>query len=237
VVYAPKRVLFDDPVACAVGEGDAGQILIRGWTKPPPYCVAEVDRAWSKGTVYVPAACAGAGGPIYPLDKIDVVVTVNRLACTGDFLVHGAGIWDGERAFLFVGPSGAGKSTISDLWACQEGVVVLSEDHTLVVRRQGRWWAFGGPWHSNPGRCAPQGAPLSAVFVLSHGPQTRATPCGRLEGVTWLLTNCFLPVYDRAAMGAVLDGIDRLGQSVPIFHLEFRPDRSAVEVVRSLELG
>jgi hypothetical protein len=234
VVYAPKRVLFDDPVACAVGEGDAGQILIRGWTKPAPYCVAEVDAAWSRGIVYVPAARAGADRPIYPLDKIDVVITVNRLALAGDLLVHGAGILDGRRAYLFVGPSGAGKSTISGLWACLEDATVLGEDHTLVVQRQGRFWVFGGPWHSDPGRCAPLGAPLSAVFVLSHGPKTRATPCGRLEGVTSLLTNCFLPVYRRAAMAAVLDNMGRLCQEVPVFRLEFRPDRSAVEVVRSL---
>jgi hypothetical protein len=61
----------------------------------------------------------------------------------GGFLLHGASIVRKDRCYLFYGPSGAGKSTLAAM--SSEGEVI-SDDLTIVVRRQERLVALGGPF-------------------------------------------------------------------------------------------
>jgi hypothetical protein len=230
-------VLFDSPTAYAVGIGDDGGYLLRGWPRPGPPSIYAISPDWTVGRIYVPSAAAQIAGGIYPFQSIDTVITMLRLAATGGFLVHSAAVADGERAYLFAGPAGAGKSTMASLWASVPGALILGEDQNAVCLQTGEPWVYGTPWHLNPERCFPTGIPLVAVFLLSHGLETRARLCARAEAAAALLTNCFLPVYDRERLDAILGTLDDLVQRVPVYRLSVRPGPDVVGFVRRLTMG
>jgi hypothetical protein len=230
--FLAEELLFESPTGYAVGLSAGGQLLIRGWASSLPACVAQVEPEFRSGVVFVPPARVDAHTPFYPLETIDMVVAIHRFAALGGLVVHGAGISDGQQGYLFTGPSGAGKSTIAELWSFVPDALVLGEDTSLVVWQDGRPMVYGTPWHQDPARCSPGGFPLAGVFVLAHGQQNRAVPCGRAEGAAALLANCLLPTYRRAAMQGILEGVNRLSGCVPVRRLAFRPDRDVVEYVR-----
>jgi hypothetical protein len=228
------EIFVESPTGHAVGVDAEGQFLFRGRATPPAALVAVVDRALRSGTVYVSAARAAERVPFYPLDTIDLLLTIHYLAQAGGLIVHAAGVAEGGRGYLFAGPSGVGKSTMASLWSWQPGCVVLGEDTAIVTMKDGRPWLYGTPWHQDPGRCAPLGVPLAGMFLLSHGGENRVMTNGQAEGAARLLGNCLLPLYQRGAMQAILEGIDKVSGCVPIYELAFRPDGDAVDYVRKV---
>lgn len=234
IAFKPTQVLLEHPAAYAIGLSSDGSYLLRGWAQPGPPCVAQINRTFRRGTVWVPERLARAPGGFYPLATIDIIVFLNWLAATGDVIVHSAGVSDRGKGYLFVGPSGAGKSTMAGLWLDVAGARVLSEDQTILLWRHRKIWAYGGPWHTDAARCAPMGVPLAAVFVLSHGRENRAKACSRMEAVLSIATNGYLPLYQQAGMQAILANLDVLSRLIPVFRLEFRPDTEVVDFVRGL---
>ncbi len=225
------EVVFESPTGYAVGRTAQGHLMIRGRSAPALPVLMEVDDGFQAGKVYISPDGIEEGSAVYPLETIDLVMAIHRFARTGGVIVHGAGIAYGGRGFLFAGPSGAGKSTMADLWSEDPQSVILGEDTAIVAWSEGRAWIWGTPWHENPARCAAAGVPLDAVFLAGHGGVNRASRCGRADGMARLLGDSLLPLYDRGAMQAILEGVDRLSESVPVYRLDFRPDRDVVEYV------
>jgi hypothetical protein len=93
----------------------------------------------------------------------------------GGFFLHGASIVRGDRCHLFYGPSGAGKSTLS---AMNDEGRVISDDLTLVLRRDGDLAACGGPFRGTYRKGEPVvGAfPVAGFYRLRKDDRTFVAP-------------------------------------------------------------
>jgi hypothetical protein len=203
-----------------------------------PERVLRVDRRVRRGTLVITdeRRAREVGFALgYPLDD---VLFQHHLAHRGELVLHGAGLLLDGAVVVLAGASGAGKTTSVRLWRRHHPRARVLSDDRLVVRRRGRrWWTFGTPWHGEGRFQAPDGAPLAAIVLLRQdsatflGPVSPADACLRLCGLT------FPPRWDRTAMQRVLDAVARLSGDVPVWELHFRPDRSAVDVVRAALRG
>ena len=124
----------------------------------------------------------------YAIDSVLRIVHTLILARQGGFLVHAASAIRGGRAFLFAGVSGAGKTTISCL--APPDVTLLTDEISYVRREGGEYRACGTPFAGELARLGEnQSAPLSALFLLGQGPETRIEPVADSDAIRSLLRN------------------------------------------------
>jgi hypothetical protein len=199
--------------------------------RPPVYKAVAIDRELREGRLHFPTV---RGGPPWALDyPLDELLFQHRLVQDGALEVHACGVVWRQRALVLCGASGAGKSTTARLWRRHtRGTQILSDDR-IVLRPLGRGGrAWGTPWHGEAGFASPDSRPLSALFFLRHGRATRAVPLSPGEATARLLARSFPPPWDAAAMARALESCAAITAVVPAYELAFRPDRSAIDVVR-----
>jgi hypothetical protein len=142
-----------------------------------PYQIAIVDTDFAQGDIYTRAPVIARISSPYPLGyPLEELLFVNLLSQGRGALLHACAVSDNGRGFVFAGTSGAGKSTMADLWKKHEGVAILSDDRVIVREMEGRFWAYGTPWHGDVKLGSPERAPIDGIFVLRHGEENRAAP-------------------------------------------------------------
>lgn len=197
-----------------------------------PYQVMVLDRDLRHGDLYCSEAAWQKYDPQPVSYPIEEALTINLLAQGRGILLHASGVIDNGRGLLFNGVSGAGKSTMATLWEGREGVTVLSDDRVIVRERDGRFWAYGTPWHGDARILSPEAAPLERIFVLRHAEANEVTRLESAGAVSQLLARSFPPFWDAEGMAFTLAFLERLTEAVPCYALGFVPDESAVEFVR-----
>jgi hypothetical protein len=158
--------------------------------------------------------------PMHVLNPVGEICLITRLARAGGCMLHAAGIASQAGGYVFTGPSGAGKSTISESFAAQ-GACVLSDERVALRRTPDGIAVYGTPWVGS-GRYAANGmAPLAALFSLRHGANHELTPLAPGAFMTALLSQSFLPHWDRTAMQQTLSFGARLHHEVMHADLAF----------------
>lgn len=226
---APTSDAFDALGNWQIYRRGASRILRIG---PPeqggvPNDLAVFNLDYSEGVIYRKRALAAFGG------FVDQFILINLLSHRKGFLFHACGInWQGN-GLCFAGPSGAGKSTMMKLFAGDVEKRDLLNDDRVVLRRYGRRWrVFGTPWHGELPYVSPDAAPLKALFFIKHSGRdyvrrlSAADACGRL------FVTSLVPIWDAKATARVADMFGDLIRDVPAFELGFRPQKSAVELVK-----
>lgn len=147
-------------------------------------------------------------------------------------MLHACGVADGERGLLFVGPSGAGKTTIAHLWNDSGKASVLNDEYCIVRAIEGQPWLYGTPWVGRKGLCSVGKVPLEEVFFVEHGKETERVSVRKIEAISRLMSQAFLPMWDKTKMRPFLDTCVDLVQSVPCYRLPFVPDDGMVQLLR-----
>jgi hypothetical protein len=231
--------LFDSGGSWAFHRVEGKPVIRTRTPKRDPRQVAVLDSDFQRGDIY----CVGESWtrhdghwpPLgYPLEE---VLMINLLAQGRGVLLHAIAVKDGERGFLFAGTSGAGKSTMSTLWEGREGVTVLSDDRVIVREQEGRFWAYGTPWHGDARAASPDAVPLERVFLIQHASVNRALSLEPLDAASRLLVRSFPTFWDAEGMAFTLQFLGRLSQAVPCYELGFVPDRGVVDYVRCANLA
>ncbi len=202
-----------------------------------PDRLLEVDHARTRATLRVPPFRAGSPRPLaYPLDDL---LFQHHLARAGELAVHACGIETSGRAVLFCGTSGAGKTTTARLWSRHaRGSRVLSDDRIVLARRGRGHEAHGTPWHGEGRFASAASAPLRALFFIRHGRTGRATRLSTADAAARLFARTFPPPWDPVAVARTLAACARVAERTPAWELRFRPDASAIRLVReTLERG
>ena len=133
-----------------------------------------------------------------------------------------------------MGESGAGKSTLATMWDQENGVDILSDDR-VIVRKQGREFrVYGTPWHSEAAFGSPREARLERIFFLSHGQENSVKDMTGLDPVSHLLTCSFPPLWDHQGMEFALEFFSQLAAHVPFQQLSFKPEKSALALVKKV---
>ena len=147
-------------------------------------------------------------------------------------VLHACGVVHRERGLLFVGPSGTGKTTMARLWSNSGEASVLNDEYCIVRAMRGQFWLYGTPWVGSGGFCSFGKVPLEEVFFVEHGKTTERVSLGETEAISRLMSQAFLPMWDKSKMQLVLDTCVDLVQSLSCWRLPFVPDESVVQVLQ-----
>ena len=176
------------------------------------------------------------GAEVDPLDHpLDELVVAGFLATRSGVILHACGVSDDKGdGILFSGFSGDGKTTTAQLWEQLSGVTVLSDDRIIVRPGTGCGFTmYGTPWHGEARLSSTARARLRAIFVLEHGEQNQLLPIGPVEAAALLAARSFPPLFSASGMTSVLGFLASIAAGVPCYRFRFRPDQSAVSVVRA----
>ena len=152
------------------------------------------------------------------------------------YLVHGCGIIDGEKCYLFTGPSGSGKTTLAKL---AEGRKVLNDEALLIGRNREGFYITGTPFDGGiPEKCNASGY-LSAIIFLKHDTQVSLRKLSKAETYYKFLTQIFdtSPLLEAAGTGSLQERADlsaELATEVTSYELGFRPDTSFWQSIETI---
>ena len=166
-------------------------------------------------------------GPVIEL------LMINYLAQSRGAVIHSCGIKTGDKGILFVGESGAGKSTLTKLWNQAADIEILSDDRTIVRKKNGDYWIYGTPWHGEAKFGSPQSVRLDRIYFIQHGAANSARKIKGAKPVQHLLTCSFPPYWDSEGMEFTIDLFSDLTATVPCYEMFFKPDMGVVEFVEA----
>ena len=166
-------------------------------------------------------------GPVLEL------LMINYLAQFRGAVLHSCGIKSGDNGLLFVGESGAGKSTLTRLWNQAADVEILSDDRTIVRKKDGDYWMYGTPWHGEAKFGSPQSVKLDRIYFIQHGAANSVRTIKGAEPVQNLLTCSFPPYWDSEGMEFTIDLFSDLTATVPCYELFVKPDMGVVEYINA----
>jgi len=216
------RPLFSAAKSWHLYQDGAGRYVFEPARESLPRRHVTIDACFTQGEVLGEFDLPPAGGQAtYPLQDLDLVIFANWLADLGDLILHASGVEVEGRGYCFAGESGAGKSTLAAALAEVPGVTVLGEDQVVLRLLGGRFWIFGTPWHVNPARCSPRGAPLDRLFLLDRSNGHGAWPLSPVDGIAGLLQTAFVPYYRPEAVSRILETLAHLPERVPMDGLSY----------------
>ncbi len=151
-------------------------------------------------------------------------------------LVHGCGIIDGGRCYLFTGPSGSGKSTVARL---AEGRKVLNDEAILIGRNKEGFCLSGTPIDGEISNKCNTSAHLSAILFLRHDTQVSLRKLGKVETYLRLVTQVFdtSPLFEIAGDDSFRERAElsaEVANGVLSYELGFLPDSSFWQVVENI---
>lgn len=159
-------------------------------------------------------------------------VFYQRLLDFDGLMIHASALmWQG-RAYLFSGPCGMGKSTHARLWIKtfgRENVLIINDDKPAVRWEKDRFYVYGTPWS---GKCRVSEnirVPLGAVALLERGTENRLTPLTDAGAVYFLLNQTVRP-RETESVERLLDLLDRLFRTTPVFRFECLPNAAAARM-------
>lgn len=142
-------------------------------------------------------------------------------------ILHSSFIEKEGEAVLFTGPCSIGKSTQANLWRDYANAVVVNGDKSLLFEKDGVFYASGLPFSGSSKDCLNKLLPIKAIICLGQG---EANLAGRLEKNVFnsVYKNCYPVPYSREHTGVIIDLVQKLSQSVPVYEYSCRADESAV---------
>jgi len=166
----------------------------------------------------------------YSIDAVLRIVHTLVLAGQGGFLLHSASAIRNGKAFLFAGVSGAGKTTISRL--APADVTLLTDEISYVRKRGDAYVAYGTPFTGELAKLGENtSAPLSALYLLSQGPENRIDRISAAEAGRELLANLLFFAEDEELVHRVFEAACNFVDRVPVYRLTFLPDARVWELI------
>lgn len=187
-------------------------------------------RAW-----ILPELLGGQVGwcPMYLFNPVIEVCLLSRLARDGGLLLHAAGLSSQQHGYVFTGPSGAGKSTIAQRFADRQAFV-LSDERVVLRHQHDSPMVYGTPWVGSGNYAANASAPLTALYVISHGrDHHRMDPLPPSKAMSLLLQQSFLPRWDDLCLEQTLDYLISLMARVPCHSLAFLNQADVVDAIQN----
>lgn len=166
-----------------------------------------------------------------PKTVMNAIAAEQLVARAGGFILHASYIlWEG-KAILFTAPSGTGKSTQAELWRTLRGAEIINGDRAAVRIAGGQVCAAGVPFAGSSQICKNVTAPLAAIVYLGQAKQTSIRQLGGFEAFRRIWEGVSVNTWNRGDVALVSETVQRVVQSVPVYHLPCTPDESAVNAL------
>lgn len=147
-------------------------------------------------------------------------------------MLHAAFVRWKHQGILFTAPSGTGKSTQAGLWEKYAQAEILNGDRAGLRLQDGQWMGYGLPYAGSSGIYRNESAPVKAIIVLRQAKENRLRLLHPGEAIRHLYPQTMVHRWDKNFTEAAVDLLTRLTAMVPVYLLECRPDRGAVELVK-----
>ena len=160
----------------------------------------------------------------YPLDGLIIYYIT---ALNGDIFIHGSGVEQRGRGYIFTGASGRGKSTIARIFS-EAGARVIHDDRLVIRKTGGGYRMYNTPVYSDE---KPYDAELSNIFVIDHGIENIAVSYLPVEAIGAVMANCIQHHWNRELIGTLTESLHLFTAAVPVSRLKFLPDRDVVNYI------
>ena len=148
-------------------------------------------------------------------------------------MLHASLIRWKHQGIVFTAPSGTGKSTQAGLWEEYEHAEILNGDRAGLRLWDGHWEGYGLPYAGSSGIYRNVSAPVKAIIVLRQAKENQIRLLHPAESVKYLYPETAVHRWDRSFTQTAIDLLTNLVLSIPVYLLECRPDREAVELVKN----
>lgn len=154
-----------------------------------------------------------------------------QLLSFNGMMLHASAVVADGRAYLFTANSGTGKSTHTGLWLKKFGqrAWLLNDDKPALRLEDGVWYAYGTPWSGKYDLSRNARVLLGGICCLSRGAENRIRPMEPKEAIFRILEQTVRPP-EPELRGRLLELMDSLITSVPIWQMECNMDPEAAEV-------
>lgn len=147
------------------------------------------------------------------------------------FLLHASAVKVENKAVVFTGKSGAGKSTHARLWKklLGEKLDYLNDDKPIIVKKDGKFFAYGTPWTGKHCLGSSDGAQLFGVCEIVKSPENRVEKLDKAYTLAHLLGQTLRP-SDEKNYDILLGLLGELIQSIHAIKLFCTVDESAAKL-------
>lgn len=158
----------------------------------------------------------------YPDSYLETLAVYRKIATKmlefDTFLMHGAVVAVGDKAWLFTAPSGTGKTTHINLWLKNiQGSYVVNGDKPLIHIGD-ECTVYGTPWAGKEGMNRNMGVKLCGIVCLNRGKDNRIEKVSLSQLLPVLIQQSYRP-KEKAGLEKTLVLLSRLGRKIPMYHL------------------
>lgn len=147
------------------------------------------------------------------------------------FVLHGATIQTGGRAYIFTAKSGTGKSTHIRLWQRRYGdeVRIVNGDKPILWKQNGVFYACGTPWCGKEGLTSTDNVPVGAMVLLERAAQNSIRKATSNELIQAIFHQIYRP-KDEGRLLRFLALLDEFLTATPIWRLGCNMELEAAEL-------
>lgn len=143
---------------------------------------------------------------------------VTKMLDFDTFLMHGAVVAVGDKAWLFTAPSGTGKTTHINLWLNNiPGSYVVNGDKPLIHIGDD-CTVYGTPWAGKEGMNRNTGVKLCGIIVLNRGAENHIEKVPMTQILPVLIQQSYRP-KERVELEKTLSLLSRMGKKIPMYQL------------------
>jgi hypothetical protein len=142
-------------------------------------------------------------------------------------MLHSSCVEKDGYAYLFSANCGTGKSTHTHLWLKNlPGTRIINDDKPLLLKENDTWYACGTPFSGKTDENLDVKIPVRAIVFLKRGEENKVSKMPVNEAIKLLFGQTIRPARQERAI-KVLESVDSIFRSVPVFSLECNMDDEA----------
>lgn len=191
----------------------------------PDFCVspAPADIEYERVKNIREAETEGIIPVDYPDSYLETLAVYRKIAvqmlARDTFLLHGAVVAVGDRAWLFTASSGTGKTTHIRLWLDNiKGSYVVNGDKPLI-RIGEEVTVYGTPWAGKEGMQKNAGVKLCGIVILERGAENSIERTTLSQVLPVLIQQSYRP-NEKSELEKTLGLIGKLGSRIPLYRLK-----------------
>ena len=161
---------------------------------------------------------------------------VTKMLDFDTFLMHGAVVAVGDKAWLFTAPSGTGKTTHINLWLKNiPGSYVVNGDKPLIHIGD-ECTVYGTPWAGKEGMNRNVGVKLCGIVILYRGAENHIEKVPMTQILPVLIQQSYRP-KEKSELEKTLSLLSRLGRKIPMYQLYCNMNSEAAFVAYNVLSG
>jgi hypothetical protein len=169
--------------------------------------------------------------PYFPIDQHEYFWLGqgfnNKLIDFNGIMLHSSCVEKDGYAYLFSADSGTGKSTHTHLWLKNlPGTRIINDDKPILIKEKDVWYACGTPFSGKTDENINVKVPVRAITFIKRGSENKVSKLPVNEAIKLLFGQTIRPARQERAL-KVLEAVDSILRSVPVFSLECNMDDDA----------